>query len=183
MSNPSLPDHRTADTSIAVWAALFAALVASLGSLWLTLGMELKACPLCLYQRASVFAVAAVLAIGVLMRERGEAGVCLAALPAAVAGLGVGIFHNYLEYSGKLVCPKGIAGIGTAPQQALVAQAIVTLLLLVGGRRRIVVGLTALVIGGVMAGLLIQSAPPLPEPKPIKKLDMCVPPYKAPEGQ
>src|SRR5438445_131739 len=121
MSSPNPADNKTADTSVAVWAALLAALVASLGSLWLTLGMELKACPLCLYQRACVFAAAAALGIGVLMRERGEAGVCLVALPAAVAGLGVGVFHNYLEYSGKLVCPKGIAGIGTAPQQALAA--------------------------------------------------------------
>jgi disulfide bond formation protein DsbB len=159
---------------------MLAALVASLGSLWLTLGMGFKACPLCLYQRACIFATAAVLGIGVLMRERGEAGVCLAALPAAVAGLGVGVFHNYLEFSGKLVCPKGIGGIGTAPQQALVAEAIVVLFLLAGGRKRFGVGVVALMFGGVMAGLLIQSALNLPPAQPSEIIDMCRPPMKAP---
>ena len=40
-SPPPGPNGRTADTSIAVWAALLSALVASLGSLWLTMGMDL----------------------------------------------------------------------------------------------------------------------------------------------
>jgi hypothetical protein len=38
-------------SSVVTWLALVAALVVSAGSLWLSLGMNLVACPLCFYQR------------------------------------------------------------------------------------------------------------------------------------
>jgi hypothetical protein len=37
-------------------------------------------------------------------------------LPLAVAGLGVALFHEYLELTGKLECPSGVMGVGTAPR-------------------------------------------------------------------
>ena len=40
--------------AILIWAPLLVALLAVTGSLWLSIGMKLKACPLCFYQRTFV---------------------------------------------------------------------------------------------------------------------------------
>ena len=47
-----------------LWAATGLALVGTAGSLYLSLGMGLKACPLCFYQRTFVMAALAVLLVG-----------------------------------------------------------------------------------------------------------------------
>src|SRR5207302_2114468 len=129
MSTSAAPDHKlnrasssrdTAPFSL-VWPSLLVALLALAGSLWLSIGMKLKACPLCLYQRTFVMGIVAVLGIGVLTGQRHRAVLNLLALPLAVAGLGVAVFHEYLELTGKLECPVGVMGIGTAPQQSLAA--------------------------------------------------------------
>ncbi|MCH8830219.1 MAG: disulfide bond formation protein B, partial [Planctomycetes bacterium] len=93
--------------------ALSVAVVGTLGSLWLSYGMGLKACPLCLYQRTFIMGVVAVLLIGLLTPVLRSPLLCLLALPAAVGGLGVALFHEYLELAGKLECPDGILGVGT----------------------------------------------------------------------
>src|SRR5436853_4078529 len=99
-----------------VWPSLLIALMVLAGSLWLSIGMKLKACPLCFYQRTFVMGVVAVLGIGLLTGGRHRAVLNLLTLPLAVAGLGVAVFHVYLELTGKLECPAGVLGIGTAPQ-------------------------------------------------------------------
>ena len=58
-----------ADLSL-VWPSLLVALLALAGSLWLSIGMKLKACPLCFYQRTFVMGVVAVMGIGVLTGQR-----------------------------------------------------------------------------------------------------------------
>ena len=61
------------------WAALLASGVAVAGSVWLSVGMELLACPLCFYQRSFAMGVFGVLAMALL--SRAESRVAPAVLP------------------------------------------------------------------------------------------------------
>src|SRR5437763_499592 len=81
---------------------------------------------------------------------------------AGAAAVGVGAFHNYLEYTHQLECPAGIANVGTAPQQALVAEVVVLLILLMASLPRFFPAVLSVGLGAVLAALLIQSAPKLP---------------------
>src|SRR4051795_13328130 len=91
--------------SIWVQTALVLAVAGLAGSLLLSLGMGLKACPLCFYQRTFMMSIVAVLGMGLLASVSRLGLLCL---PLAVAGLGVALFHVSLETTGKLECPKGI---------------------------------------------------------------------------
>src|SRR5712692_3215320 len=115
------------------WLALLAATVAVAGSLWLSLGMGLIACPLCFYQRTFAMSAFGVLAVGLLGSER-RGLLCLLALPLAIGGLAVAGWHVSLEVRGKLECPSGILALGTAPQQSLAAFVFLTVPLLLGAR-------------------------------------------------
>jgi hypothetical protein len=113
----------------------------------------------------------------------------LLALPLAVAGLGVALFHVRLELNGKLECPGGLLGLGTAPKQSLAVFVVLTALLAVDALRG-VSGLAgwgalagAVVLGGLLAAASCTSNPPAP-PAPTKPydavkqpLEMCRPPY------
>jgi hypothetical protein len=174
-----------------VWNALAAlvALAGTAGSLWLSLGLELKACPLCLYQRTFLMGAAAVLLIGLLTDARYSPLLALLAWPAVWGGLGVAVFHEYLEATGKLECPAGLLGLGTAPQQSLALFVVLTAVLgaaVVFGCRqsqsglRLPVALCSIVLGGLLAAGTVLSAPPMPAApnEPYQKpLDMCRPPY------
>jgi disulfide bond formation protein DsbB len=199
MSVPTVSEHEQAQTSPQentiplplVLAPFIVALIALAGSLWLSIGMSLKACPLCFYQRTFVMGVVAVLGVGILTGERHWGVLNLLALPMVVAGLGVAVFHEYLEMSGKLECPAGIMGIGTSPQQSLavlVVLLVVVAACIVPGRQASDSPLPA-ATGAVVLGLLlawgsVASAPPMP-PAPTKAydpekqpLDMCRPPFR-----
>src|SRR5713226_276723 len=127
MSTSAAPEYELSRTSPPpsaaqvnlVWPPLFVAFVALAGSLWLSVGMGLKACPLCFYQRTFVMGVVAVLGTGLLTGQRHWGVLNLLALPLVVGGLGVAVFHEYLELTGKLECPAGVMGVGTSPQQSL----------------------------------------------------------------
>lgn len=184
----SFPTAMTATPWALVWLPFLFSLVALFGSLWLSVGMSLKACPLCLYQRTFVMGVVGVLGVGTLVGGRYRGVVPLLALPSAVGGLGVAVFQEYLELTGKLECPGGVMGFGTSPQQSLAVQFVV-LLLVIGGTihsLRIdeihwssVVG--AMVLGVLLAVGAVVSAPPMPAP-PTKAyetpLEICRPPYR-----
>lgn len=150
---------------IAPLLTLLFAGVACAGSLYLSLGLGLKACPLCFYQRTFAFALVAVLLVGLSAGLRGKLN--LLALPLAVAGLGVAAFHVSLVETGKLECPAGIAGLGTAPHQSLAAFVLVLLPILYG----VVVGsraeclkplplLIGLAVGGAAVYGSISANPP-----------------------
>src|SRR5438445_12421800 len=94
-------------------AALALAVAGLAGSLLLSLGMNLKACPLCFYQRAFMMALVAVMGMGLLAGAARAARLSLLALPLAVAFLGVALFHVSLELRGKLECPSGLPGLGS----------------------------------------------------------------------
>src|SRR5438094_10025143 len=120
MSTFAAPDHErnrasssrdTASLSL-VWPSLLVALIALAGSLWLSIGMKLKACPLCFYQRTFVMGVVAVLGVGLLAGQRHRVVLNLLALPLALGAFGVAAFHVYLEQNGQLECPGRVLGIG-----------------------------------------------------------------------
>jgi hypothetical protein len=164
--------------------------MALVGSLWLSVGMGLKACPLCFYQRTFVMGVVAVLGIGVFTGQQHRGVLSILALPLAVAGFGVAAFHVFLELTGKLECPAGIMGIRTAPQQSLAALSVLLVLVLVGVWRSAkawesqwLATLAAVVLGLILAWGSILSSPPMPNAptKPYETpLDMCRPPFRSP---
>lgn len=175
-------------------AALVFAAVGVGGSLYLSLGLGLRACPLCFYQRSFVMATLAVLVVG-LATDRTRTGLyCLLSLPLALAGWGVAAFHEYLVLTGVLECPKGLLGVGTAPAQSLTILTLISAALVAGawpgrsdrvsfGGRRAGVAFGSVVLGLLLAWGSIASSPPLP-PAPTapydlatQPLEMCRPPY------
>jgi hypothetical protein len=84
------------------YAPFAIALLMLIGSLYLSIAMGLKACPLCLYQRTLVMGVVGVLGIGLMFRlSAGPDSLGLLTLPLAVAGFGLAAFHVYLEQSAR----------------------------------------------------------------------------------
>jgi disulfide bond formation protein DsbB len=123
-------------SSTAKWEplALAAAILTLVGSLYLSMGMGLVACPLCFYQRTFIMGVVGVLGVGMALRLPLAPGtLSLLALPLAVAGLGVALIHSNLVWTEVLACPLGIFALGSAPFQSLIAYAVVTALLLPHG--------------------------------------------------
>ncbi|MHB0958194.1 MAG: disulfide bond formation protein B [Pirellulaceae bacterium] len=171
-------------------AALLFALIGVAGSLYLSLGLGLRACPLCFYQRSFMMGTLAVLVVGLAADPTRTGLYCLLSLPLALAGWGVAAFHEYLVLTGVLECPIGLLGIGTSPAQSLVVFTLVTAALLAGawpirsdGKRRAAVSIGSIIVGVLMAWGSIASSPPMP-PAPTtpydldrQPLDMCRPPY------
>ena len=196
MSTFTAPDHQqgraatppSAGMAVLVWPPLLVALVALAGSLWLSIGMGLKACPLCFYQRTFVMGVVAVLGIGLFTGRRHWGVLNVLALPLAFGGLGVAAFHVYLELTGKLECPAGVMGIGTAPQQSLAVLTVLLLFIAVGdvrsgkvGERHPSAAGVAVVLGLLLAWGAVASSPPM-TPAPAKAYasppDICRPPFR-----
>ena len=86
-----------------------------------------------------------------------------------MAGFAVAVFHVNLEMNGKLECPAGLLGLGTAPLQSLIASVcswdywVGTLL----EARKAGYGIPAIGLGAALLGLLfavalIFSGPPMP---------------------
>ena len=177
--------------SKATLLALTVAAAAVAGSLWLSLGMGLSACPLCYYQRTFAMAIVGVLTVGLFSGVRPTVALSLVCLPLAVGGWGVAAFHVSLEFRGILECPRGVFGAGSAPQQSF---AVYTLLLLVlffdlvfnlfrsAGWSWVLRGLGAIVLGGLFVLGSISSNPPPLEPKQAydKPPETCRRPYKTP---
>jgi disulfide bond formation protein DsbB len=171
------------------WAALLVALAGLAGSLSLSLFLGYKACPLCFYQRTFVMSVVGVLGVGLLTGAGRGARLGLLALPLATAGLGVGLFHVFLEGRGTLECPAGILGQGSAPQQSLAVFAILFALLLADAVTRPapsgqgIALLSALILGALLALGSCTSNPPMPGAPGAPYRDapeICRPPYRSP---
>jgi disulfide bond formation protein DsbB len=168
---------------------LIAAGVTCAGSLYLSLGMGLTACPLCFYQRSFAFAAAGVLLLGIFSGTWRSGTLNLLALFCSVSGLLVAAWHSYLVWEGKLICPPGINDIRSAPEQSLAAFAITSLLLLLGcakdvarnGLKAFVVALAVIAAAGVAYGCVKSSPKPvkLKEPNPLT----CHPPIETPQGE
>lgn len=186
--NPDrVPDDTRPGAAIWEWSGCLVALVALGGSLWLSIGMNLKACPLCIYQRTFVMGIVGVLGVGLVAAPRLRGILSVLALPSAVGGFGVAVFHEYLELAGKLECPPGVMGVGTAPQQSLAVLTLLVALLVVGAIQTIrrghfrwpAMGL-AVLLGVLFAAGAVASAPPMPAPPTAAydtPLEMCRPPF------
>jgi disulfide bond formation protein DsbB len=169
------------------WAALLVALGGTAGSLYLTLEMGLKPCPLCYYQRSFIMGVAAVLLMGLLTGAGRVAPLCLLALPLGAAGAGVAGFHVYLEKVGALECPAGILGVGSAPQQSLGVFVVLAVLLLADSLRRgggpvvrFIAMLLAVALGvGIAYGCIVSvpREPPPPRAWPEGATKTCRQPF------
>jgi Disulfide bond formation protein DsbB len=164
-------------------AALVAVAVSVAGSLYLSLGMGLIACPLCFYQRAFAFAVFGVLILGVFTRAWQTGYVNLMAFLPAMAGGVIAAFHTYLDGTGRLICPKGILEIGTTAQQSLASFLLIVACLVPGlgqDLRRKTISAAAvggsILLGGAFAyGCIVSSPPPrMPPPDIMDKI--CHPP-------
>ena len=183
---PSSPDAGAA-TRVWAWAALAVAVAGLTGSLFLSLGMGLKACPLCFYQRTFMMSLVAVLGMGLLTGAGRSARQGVLALPLAAAGLGVALFHVWLEVTSKLECPSGLLGLGSAPQQSLAMFVLVFALLLVDVLRGSqldtstwVALIAAVVLGALLAvgSIIANPPPPAPPTSPYAKpADVCRPPF------
>lgn len=158
----------------------------------MSIGLKLKACPLCFYQRTFAMASFAVLAVGFLATRPRAGLLCLPVLPLTVGGLGVAAFHMRLVQTNALECPDGLFGLGSAPAQSLAMFVLLTIAVGCGAasvcREPSIPG-TPAVCGAAALGLLLSwgcvaSSPPLPAvPKtaydPVKQpFDMCRPPYR-----
>jgi disulfide bond formation protein DsbB len=158
--------------------ALVFSLVAAAGSLFLSLGLGLLACPLCFYQRTFAFALVGLLLVGLALPNREPRRLCVLALPLAVGGLGVAAFHTYLVASGKLECPLGVGGLGSAPAQSLAIYVLITLSLLVGvigevrvNAKLIPASLLALGLGGLATyGSIAANPSPKKADAPVSDL-------------
>lgn len=121
---------------IAAYAAWVAALAGSLGSLFFGEVMGLPPCTLCWYQRICMYPLVAVLAVGILLRDP---RLSWYALPLAVAGLAIAVYHNLLYYhvipEALAPCTEGVScatrqiewlGFVTIPGMALAGFALIT---------------------------------------------------------
>jgi disulfide bond formation protein DsbB len=171
------------------WAGAILAGLTVLGSLYMSIGMGLAACPLCYYQRTFVMGAFAVLLIGASFGL--AKAVCLPALvlPMAMGGLSVAAQHVWLEMSGKMECPKGAFNLGTAPQQSLTALGLLTALLVTGSLWTELPGngwgpvAAGAGLGVALAIACLQSAspPPKPAPETYKEKPLTCRPLPAPE--
>ncbi len=174
------------------WIALLIAAGGTGGSLWLSLGKKLKACPLCFYQRSFVIAPLGVLLLGALSGTGQWDLFALLALPAATPGLAIAVFHVYLELSGKLECPPGALNLGSVPKQSCLMFVLLTAALVLqalGAEVSGVLGAGGLIAIAVLFGVLLAAgsvaATPGPPPPPKEPYpgppETCRPPYRGSE--
>jgi disulfide bond formation protein DsbB len=116
------------------------ALLSMVGSLFFSEVMELPPCVLCWYQRIAVYPLVLIIGIGILIKDR---SMKTYALPFAVTGLAISIYHNLLYYGiipeAITPCTEGIPcnavqiellGFITIPLMGLISFALLTLCLL-----------------------------------------------------
>jgi disulfide bond formation protein DsbB len=79
----------------AIWLAFIVALVATLGSLLYSEAFHFVPCRLCWFQRIAMYPLAVILLVGAIRRE---AVVRFYALPIALIGLAISIYHNVVQF-------------------------------------------------------------------------------------
>jgi hypothetical protein len=166
----------TADTSgrdpsaptIFTWLATAVAIAGVGGSLYLSINRGLRACPLCLYERAFLMGVVGVLVTGLLFKGVPKGFLSVLALPMAVAGLVIIILHVRLEANGTIECPSGFGGFGSVPQQALGVFVLLLVLLVIDDLKEhfAVRSFFAAALGGLLAYGAILSGPKLADAPP-----------------
>lgn len=136
-------------TSNSNWTILFIcwliAGISALGSLFFSEVMEFAPCVLCWYQRICLFPLVLILLMGLFPFDK---GVVKFAMPLALAGWLIALYHNLL-YTGIIPesikpCSKGVSctedyinlfGIFTIPMLSLMSFSAITVLLFILKRR------------------------------------------------
>ena len=77
------------------YIAWIVALVATAGSLFFSEVMQLPPCVLCWYQRIATYPLVLIIGIGIILRD---ARMKFYALPFALIGLAISVYHNLLYY-------------------------------------------------------------------------------------
>lgn len=188
MSSDPAPLPETRPDLKILWTrcALFVAVVGVLGSLHLSLSMELKACPLCFYQRAFIMSAAAVLGFGLFLPGVPIAGQTVLALAPACAGFFMAGAHSRLVWVGVMECPTGITGALRAPEESLLIHLLLVLFLLgdlFHRRCYVMQGLGAVLMGLVFCLTCLNATPPSPTPTApyTTQLDICRKIYREPK--
>jgi disulfide bond formation protein DsbB len=130
------------DTRLPLAAGTLVSIVATAGSLYLSLGLGLIPCELCWYQRILMYPL--ILILGVAALEN-RSRVYRTALPLSVLGAAIAAYHSWLQISGG----SGTCSIGvgcatvqyrvlslTIPNLSLIAFVLISLALLVAFRGR-----------------------------------------------
>ena len=117
------------------------ALVGMVGSLFFSVVMELPPCDLCWYQRVAMYPLVFILATGIILGDRRMKAY---ALPFAVTGLAISVYHNLLYYGfiteALTPCSEGVSctavqlelfGFITIPLMTLAAFVIILCCLLI----------------------------------------------------
>jgi disulfide bond formation protein DsbB len=166
MSTTTTAPPAQAPSPFYTWAAVALAAVASAGGLYLTLVEEKVPCPLCFYQRTFAFGALAVLLVGLLGGFNERVSVSTLVLPLAFGGLGVALFHVYLEKTNVLECPTGAFGWSTAPKQSAIVFGLLCVALILDAYQVGRIGNSyAHVLGAAAAGLVIAGACLIANPK------------------
>lgn len=77
------------------YIAWVTALLATAGSLFFSEVMHLPPCVLCWYQRIAMYPLVLIIPTGILLKD---SGMKVYALPFALAGLAISVYHNLLYY-------------------------------------------------------------------------------------
>lgn len=122
--------------SYALWAQAF---IAAIGSLYFSEIIKLPPCTLCWYQRVAMYPLVFIVTVGIVRRDLNYVWY---ALPLAIVGLAIAIFHNLLYYGliseSSFTCQSGFScttrqlelfGFVTIPLLSLVAFSIIVALL------------------------------------------------------
>lgn len=88
-----LPD-RASGTQLWLAGGTLVAVVGTAGSLWFSLGLGLRPCELCWYQRILMYPLVVVLGVATLERR---ASVWRTALPLSVLGGSIAAYHSVLQ--------------------------------------------------------------------------------------
>jgi disulfide bond formation protein DsbB len=116
-------------------AATLVAGVATVGSLYFSLGLGLAPCDLCWYQRILMYPLVVILGVAAL---EDRAGVVYTALPLSVLGLAIAAYHTYIQIAPSAggTCSVGggcsailypmLGGVLTIPRLSLLAFLLIT---------------------------------------------------------
>ncbi len=122
---------------ILTYLAFLQAIVATSGSLFFSEVLHFTPCTLCWYQRILMYPLVAILAVGILRRDK---GVYLYVLPLSIIGWFIALYHNLLQW-GVIVepCTVGVPcvtryagwfGFITIPLLSLTAFTVITICML-----------------------------------------------------
>lgn len=89
------PDAAVLLDGRAIWMAWLVALVATIGSLVYSEVLHFVPCRLCWFQRIAMYPLSVILLVGAIRRE---AVVKYYALPLALGGLAISIYHNFVQF-------------------------------------------------------------------------------------